>query len=140
MASNTAVSETPATFGAMLAHLAEFPGLHDFLRGIDRTILFDVGDPNAAITATFKRATLPTVEIGEVSTVPDLVIETSPDVASGLLLGSINPFLAVDDGSIRVSGDPTTFFRVLPALNNLAGPVFARALEPPPREQAPPGH
>jgi SCP-2 sterol transfer family len=117
-----------ATVGEILRYVASGSGLAPRLRRIDQTWRFDLRDPASVITARFKRTGALKVDFGSSSEPPDVTLSMSADDAHRYFLGIFNPQLAIDDGSLRVSGSPSEFIAAVPQIRSYLMPVYREML------------
>jgi hypothetical protein len=116
-----------AVMGGFLRHFVESPGFSPDVAALDATILLRTSSPETTMLLDLRgeRPTLHTSHSGSA----DLKLGASADVLNDLLLGALNPLLAVSDGSVRLSGPRTdAYLGFFEGFRGSLGPLYAERL------------
>ena len=120
--------EVHETVGAMLSSIAAAPGFESWLREIDQTWCFSLRQPDAQVTCAFTADETLQVDLGPSQLAPDVIISMTATDAHRYLLGELNVFLELDQGTMSITGPADEFLRTIPRFRGLLAPVYRQML------------
>jgi hypothetical protein len=115
-----------ATLGRACVNLTESAAAQS-LGEVGLVIQYVTTAPDAVVT-TCLRPELQRTDLGSTNLDADVIVRGSHGAVQDLLLGDLNPFLAVDQGELAVDGEDQAFLRAYPLLRRAIAPSYREML------------
>lgn len=124
------------TFGAMMRFIAAAPSAEPWLRQINDTCSFSLTDPEAQVTCSFPAEGPLQVEFGPSKVAANTTISIGVADVNTFMLGELNVFLEIDQGTVLIEGSPIAFMLMIPRMKGFPALFYRQVLQADARDRS----